>query len=93
MPLSFEWDKGKAETNKKKHNISFEEASTVFKDTFSITIHDPAHSIKEDRFITIGYSIGHKLIVVVHTDRRNRIRIISARPATKRERKQYEKDY
>ena len=55
MPLLFEWDKGKAETNKKKHNISFEEASTVFEDTFSITIHDPAHSIKEDRFITIGF--------------------------------------
>ncbi len=93
MPLLFEWDKRKAEINKKKHNISFEEASTVFGDTLSITIHDPAHSVEEDRFITIGYSINNKLVVVVHTDRDKRIRIINARPATKQERKQYEEGY
>ena len=69
MPLLFEWDKRKAEINKKKHNVSFEEASTVFSDALSITIYDPAHSVEEDRFITIGYSINNKLVIEVHADR------------------------
>ncbi len=58
---NFEWDTRKNLTNKLKHNVSFEEASTVFSDTLSITIHDPAHSVEEDRFITIGYSINNNL--------------------------------
>jgi len=90
MPLQFEWDSKKAYSNKNKHGITFEEASTIFGDTLSITIHDPAHSIGEDRFITIGTSIKNKLIVVAHTDRGDIIRIISARKATRNEKSQYE---
>jgi uncharacterized DUF497 family protein len=74
-----------------KHDVSFEEASTVFQDTQSITISDPLHSEAEDRFILLGYSKNNRLIVVVHTDRQDRVRIISARKASKKERIQYEK--
>ena len=90
MPLQFEWDGKKSQSNKRKHGIAFEEASTIFSDPLSITIHDPAHSIGEDRFITIGRSINDKLIVVVHTERDDIIRIISARKATRNEKGQYE---
>jgi len=90
MALQFEWDSKKAQLNKKKHGIRFEEASTIFGDLLSITIADPAHSIGEDRFITIGRSINDKLIVIVHTDRDDIIRIISARKATRNEKRQYE---
>ena len=90
MALRFEWDSKKAQSNKKKHGIMFEEASTVFGDPLSITIHDPAHSIGEDRFITIGTSVDDKLIVVVHTDFDGITRIISARKATRNEKGQYE---
>jgi len=89
MTLQFEWDSKKAQSNKRKHGITFEEASTIFGDLLSISIHDPAHSIGEDRFIAIGRSINNKLIVVVHTDRDDIIRIISARKATRSERRQY----
>jgi len=90
MALQFEWDSKKAQSNKRKHGITFEEASTIFGDPLSITIHDPAHSIGEDRFITIGTSVNDKLIVVVHTDRNDIIRIINARKATRNETRQYE---
>lgn len=70
--------------------MSFEEASTVFGDTLSVTVLDPLHSHAEDRFVTIGMASGGKLLVVVHSDRGDRIRIISARPATIKERKDYE---
>ncbi|MCX5636354.1 MAG: BrnT family toxin [Planctomycetota bacterium] len=90
MALRFEWDSKKAQANKRKHEITFEEASTIFGDPLSITIPDPAHSIGEDRFITIGTSVNDELIVVVHTERDDTIRIISARRATKNERRQYE---
>jgi len=90
MALNFEWDSKKAESNERKHGITFEEASTIFGDLLSITIDDPSHSIGEDRFITIGTSASGKIIVVVHTDRNDIIRIISARRATKNERRQYE---
>lgn len=90
MSLRFGWDTRKAQSNKKKHGITFEEASTIFGDPLSITIHDPAHSIGEDRFITIGTSINDKLIVVVHADHDDIIRIISARRAIRGEKKQYE---
>ena len=92
MSLRFEWHDKKAIANKKKHGITFEEASTVFGDFFSITIYDPAHSVAEERFITIGMSDRNRVIVVVHTDRHNTIRIISARKAAKNEIKQYEQD-
>lgn len=89
--MLFEWDPSKAHHNLIKHGISFEEASTAFADDFSITIPDPQHSKVEDRYILLGYSKNNKLIVVVHTDREDRIRIISARKATKKERNDYEK--
>ena len=90
MALRFEWDSRKSQSNKKKHGATFEEASTVLGDLLSITIHDPGHSIGEDRFITIGTSIDGRILVVVHTDRKDVIRIISARKATKNEKRQYE---
>lgn len=92
MPLSFEWDEHKAKSNLAKHGVSFEEAATVFGDPLSLTIPDPAHSHAEDRFIVIGSSALQKLLVVAHTDRGDNIRIISARRATKRERKSYEEN-
>jgi len=90
MALFFEWNEIKASTGFKKHGVSFEEATTVFGDTGSITISDPLHSTDEDRFIIIGYSLKHRLVVVIHTERGDNIRIISARLATKRERSFYE---
>jgi uncharacterized DUF497 family protein len=90
MPLSFEWDHNKARGNLAKHGVSFEEATTVFGDPLSLTISDPAHSQAELRFITIGESHKKKLLVVVHTERGDNVRIISARCATRRERKSYE---
>jgi uncharacterized protein len=90
MALAFEWDERKAEKNLKKHGVSFEEASTVFGDPLALTIPDPLHSDEEDRFITLGESHQRRLIVVVFTERGDKIRIISARVATRRERKDYE---
>jgi len=90
MPLGFEWDANKASTNLAKHGLSFEEAATVFGDPLSLTIPDPAHSQVEDRFVIIGKSYQRKLLVVVHTERGDNIRVISARHASKRERKAYE---
>ncbi len=88
--LIFEWDERKAKQNIRKHGVSFEEAATVFGDQFSITIYDPLHSEDEDRFVILGMSSKNRLLVVVHTERGDKIRIISARKATKKERKQYE---
>ena len=90
MPLSFEWDERKAKPNLAKHGVSFEEASTVFGDPLSLTIPDPAHSQGEDRSIVLGQSHERELLVVVHTERGDSIRIISARRASRRERKSYE---
>jgi hypothetical protein len=91
MGIIFEWDRKKARDNLKKHGVSFTEATLVFKSNLSMTIHDPLHSDeKEDRYITMGFS-GRKTLVVVHCDRGDAIRIISAREATIREIKQYEK--
>ena len=90
--LLFEWDLSKAKENIKIHGVSFDEASTAFKDTLSLTIYDPLHSDKEDRFILIGNSYKNRLLVIVHTEREDKIRIISARKATKKERKQYEEN-
>ena len=90
MGLTFEWDDAKASQNRTKHGVAFEEAATVFADTLSLTIDDPLHSVKEERFVTIGESALRRLLVVVHTERGDTIRIISARQATRRERKDYE---
>ena len=88
--LIFEWDPQKAKSNLEKHGVSFEEASTAFQDTLSLTIDDPLHSIDEERLILIGMSQKNRILVVVHTERGDNIRIISARKATKKERKNYE---
>ena len=90
--LLFEWDPVKAKTNIKRHGVSFDEASTAFKDVLSLTIYDPLHSEQEDRFVLIGISIANRLLVVVHADRNDHIRIISARKATGKEQKQYEEN-
>ena len=87
----FEWDPDKAATNLKKHGISFEEAATSFFDVFSVTISDPLHSEVEKRAVLIGQSSSGRLLVTVHADRGSRIRLISARTATRKERKHYEK--
>ncbi len=91
MGLLFEWDADKALANERKHGISFEEASTVFADPLATTIYDPDHSDDEDRYLSLGLSSENRLLVVSFTDRDERIRIISARVASRRERKQYEK--
>jgi len=88
--IIFEWDPQKAKSNLEKHGVSFEEASTAFQDTLSLTIDDPLHSIDEERLILIGMSQKNTVLVVVHTERGDNIRIISARKATKKERKSYE---
>ena len=90
--LLFEWDPSKAKKNIKIHGVSFDEASTSFKDTLSLTIYDPLHSDEEDRFVLIGNSYKNRLLAVVHTEREDKIRIISARKATKHERSQYEEN-
>ena len=90
MPLSFEWDARKAKSNLAKHGVSFEEASTVLGDPLSLAIPDPAHSQTEHRSIVLGQSHQRKLLVVVHTERGDNIHIISARRASRRERKSYE---
>lgn len=90
MEFNFEWDNKKAEINFKKHNVSFEEAKTVFDDPFSFTFNDPDHSIYEQREITIGLSVKNRLILVFSTFKNNKIRIFSSRLATKKERINYE---
>jgi uncharacterized DUF497 family protein len=90
--VQFEWDPAKAARNLAKHGVSFDEASTVFGDPLAGTILDPQHSDEEPRFITIGLSTSRRLITVAHAERGDRIRIISGRRATRRERKQYESE-
>jgi uncharacterized DUF497 family protein len=90
VPLTFEWDSRKARTNLAKHGVSFEEAATVLGDPLSLTIPDPEHSLTERRHITLGRAFNSKLLVVVHTDRDDNIRVISARRASRRERRFYE---
>lgn len=91
MPI-FEWDENKEKSNLRKHKIGFDEAESVFSDAFSVTIFHPDHSIEENRFIDIGTSDKSRVLVVVYTEREERIRIISVRKATKAERKIYEQD-
>ncbi len=88
--MDFEWDDAKAAANERKHGVSFPEAMTVFGDPLSITGDDPGHADVEDRFLTVGKSVDGRLIIVSHTDRGDSIRIISARLASRRERKDYE---
>ena len=86
----FEWDEDKAKTNISKHNVDFKEASTVFNDMFAHYSYDPDHSIIEDRFILIGYSTKNRLLFVSYTERNEKIRIISSRLATFKERFYFE---
>lgn len=88
--MEFEWDPDKAARNLAKHGVAFPEAATVFGDPLAITFVDPSHSDDEDRYLPFGYSTDGRLLVVSRTDRESRNRIISARVATRRERKIYE---
>jgi uncharacterized DUF497 family protein len=90
--MDFEWDPDKADRNWQKHGVSFHEASTVFDDPLAITYFDPRHSDEEDRFLTFGHSASGHFLVVSHTDRDDRTRIISARQGTRKERKTYENE-
>lgn len=90
--MIFEWDPRKARANEAKHGVRFDEAETAFSDALSLTNPDPQHSDAEDRFVTFGMSTSQRLLVIVHTARGGRIRLISARVATPREKKAYEKN-
>jgi uncharacterized protein len=90
MPIKFDWDPRKARRNLRKHGIDFDEASTVFADTLSITIPGPDHSEDEERWVTMGLSNRQRLLVVVHTEEAETVRIISARTADRLERRKYE---
>ncbi|HEX5761043.1 MAG TPA: BrnT family toxin [Thermoanaerobaculia bacterium] len=86
----FEWEPRKAEANAAKHGVSFEEASTVFRDPLGRIVDDPRHSLGERRYVLLGLSDRQKLLAVMFTEQEETIRIISARRATRRERKGYE---
>jgi uncharacterized protein len=88
--VRFAWDAEKATLNARKHGVSFEEASTALRDTLAVTGSDPDHSLGEQRFVTFGVSNDGRLVVVSHTEEGDVIRIISARLATRQERKIYE---
>jgi uncharacterized DUF497 family protein len=89
--MEFEWDPKKAEANEQKHGVSFQEAATAFGDPLAITFTDPDHSVNEERYVTFGLSRFDRLLVISHADRGLRVRIISARPMTRQERRIYEK--
>ncbi len=91
--MSYEWDPAKASSNIQKHGVSFEEATTVFNDPQAMTIDDPLHSVGEVREVTIGYSQVLRLLLVIHTDRGENLRIISARLANSQERKIYDRGF
>ena len=88
--MNYEWDPRKAASNKRKHHLDFEEASSVFLDPLALTFPDPAHSFEEHREITIGCTLKLQLVFVSHCERKGRIRVIGARLATRTEKEQYE---
>ena len=88
--MVIEWDSSKATANERKHGVSFTEAATVLADPLSITVSDPDHSRDEERSITVGSSGSGRLLIVAHADNDHRVRIISARLLTRRERVDYE---
>ena len=90
--MEFEWDPKKAAKNLRRHKVSFNEAATVFGDSLGTTVPDPDHSLAEDRYITVGMSSRRRLVMVAHTERGQRIRIISARELTRAEREAYEEE-
>jgi uncharacterized protein len=90
--VEFEWNPAKEAKNFQKHKVDFREAATVFGDDLGTTVSDPDHSANEDRFVTVGLSQRQRLLLVAHTERGARIRIISARPLTRAERERYEQE-
>ena len=90
--MSFDWDKEKAKSNLAKHGVSFDEATSVFDDPLFLTFADPEHSLQEQRFLIMGESARGRLLVVSFTDRKDITRLISARLATRKERKTYESE-
>jgi uncharacterized protein len=88
--VEFDWDPEKARKSLAIHGVPFDEAATVFGDPLAVTVDDPDHSHDEQRFLTTGFSRRQRLIMVAHTDRQGRIRIITAREVTMGERIQYE---
>ena len=90
--MEFEWDRKKAKYNLRKHGVSFEEASSVFGDVLATVYDDPDHSADEKRFLTVGTSVRGRLLHVAFADRDTRIRIISARMVTRREKRMYEEE-
>jgi uncharacterized DUF497 family protein len=92
MSLEFEWDEDKAASNQKKHRVTFEEAATVFADPLAAIFDDEVHSAEEQREIIVGHSAENELLLVCFTERAGAIRIISARRATKRERRDHEEN-
>jgi uncharacterized DUF497 family protein len=88
--VEFEWDDKKPRANVVKHGVTFHEAASMFGDSLALTFRDPDHSTREDRFLTFGQSINGRLLAVIHTARGASVRIISARPATRQQRKIYE---
>jgi uncharacterized DUF497 family protein len=88
--VRYEWHAEKAAANARGHGVTFEEALTVFYDALATTFPDPDHSVDERRFVTIGYSARGRLLVVCHTERVDAVRLISARDATRAERKRHE---
>lgn len=89
--MEFEWDPRKADSNVRKHMVSFAEGATVFGDPLAVTLADPDHSEDEERYVTFGVSDQKRLLVVAHADRGTRTRIISVRRMTSREKRIYEK--
>lgn len=92
MGYIFEWDLEKARANARKHGVTFDEASTVFGDPLGLLMPDPDHSIDEERYLLLGRSSQHRLLVVAFAERPPRTRLISARRATQRERRRYEEE-
>ena len=90
--MEFEWDPEKEQANIQKHAVDFTEAATVFGDPLELTISDPDHSIGEYRFLSMGHSSRNRILVVSYTEREDRVRIISARTASPKERRQYESE-
>jgi len=88
--MEFEWDTQKAKSNLSKHDISFEEAKSVFEDPLYVDFYDPDHSEAEHRYIIIGESSKNRILLVSYTERGDKIRLISARQATKQEIKAYQ---
>lgn len=88
--MLFAWDEDKAKENQRKHRVTFEEAETVFDDPLAKTFLDPDHSEGEERYLEIGRSDKGRLLIVSYTEQREHIRIISCRPATRKERRDYE---